>query len=199
MTGSKRLSEQERRSQILRATVEVVARDGFDRASARQIAEHAGIAKGLIWRYFDDKTDLMKQAVTSTFYSLAAEIQAEIGTPGLADDGFRAHIRAVTAAHARHPDEFSAMDQITRALRGPDGEYAFSLVDYEDTYLAYEALFRRAQQQGVLRPFDTRVMAVTYQAAIDIMLSYFNSHPDVDRQAYADALADLLLGLVENR
>jgi hypothetical protein len=36
-------------------------------------------------------------------------------------------------------------------------------------------------------------MAITYQAAIDAMLSYLDAHPETDAGRYADALADILL------
>lgn len=196
MTGRRRLSEEERRSQILRATIEVVARHGFDRASASLIAEHAGVSKGLIWRYFTDKTELMKQAVTMTMRAVGSEIDSALGTPDSAAEGIRAHLRGVVAVYAKHPDDFSALDQITRALRGPDGTYAFSLRDYEDIYRGQEEIFRRGQDNGLFREFDVRVMAVTYQGAIDMMLSYFASHPETDREAYADALAEVLSGLI---
>ncbi len=32
----------------------------------------------------------------------------------------------------------------------------------------------------------TRVMAVTYQGAIDTMLAYLDAHPDTDPTAYAE-------------
>jgi hypothetical protein len=41
-----------------------------------------------------------------------------------------------------------------------------------------------------------RIMAVTYQGAVDTMLAYLDSHPETDRDAYADALADLLLAAI---
>lgn len=51
----------------------------------------------------------------------------------------------------------------------------------------------RGQQEGSLRDFDTRVMAVTYQGAVDTMIAYLDAHPEADAHAYADALTDLLL------
>jgi hypothetical protein len=85
------------------------------------------------------------------------------------------------------------MNQIIHSLRAPDGTPAFTLRDYEDIYQDQEELFRRGQAEGSLRRFDTRVMAVTYQGAIDMMLAYIDSHPDADTGRYADALTDILL------
>lgn len=67
---------------------------------------------------------------------------------------------------------------------------------YEETYQAQEKLFRRGQTEGSLRDFDTRVMAVTYQGAIDAMIGYFESHPGTDVGSYADSLSSLLIEAV---
>ena len=78
-------------------------------------------------------------------------------------------------------------------LRRPDGTPRLTLDVYEETYRAQESLFRRGQAEGALRGFDTRVMAVTYQGAIDMMLAYLETNPDVDPERYADELAEILL------
>ena len=64
---------------------------------------------------------------------------------------------------------------------------------YEETYQAQEALFKRGQAEGTLRDFDPRVMVITYQGAIDMMLGYLKLHPEIDPHAYADKLAEILL------
>jgi AcrR family transcriptional regulator len=189
-----RLGEDERRAQILRATIAVVARSGYDSASASRIAEEAGVSKGLIWHYFSDKTDLMKQAASAAMTAVRDDKTSEVRSSAPAADVVRASIRWLAKLGETHRDEFRAMNQIIASLRAPDGAPAFTLLDYEDTYQDQERLFRRGQAEGSFRPFDTRVMAVTYQAAIDMMLAYIDSHPGTDTGQYADALADILLG-----
>ncbi|MGH3167065.1 MAG: TetR/AcrR family transcriptional regulator [Trebonia sp.] len=188
-----RLSEEERRAQILRATIQVVACHGFEAASASLIAEQAGVSKGLIWHYFADKTDLMKQAVVETVRVIRDEVAASAEPSTPVPDAIRTYIRTVASVRRQRPDEFRAMDRITSRLQDPDGSPAFSQRDYEELYRGQEALFRRGQEDGAFRPFDTRVMAVTYQGAVDAMLSYLDTHPEVDADRYASALADLLL------
>lgn len=194
MTSARqRLSEEERRAQILRAVIEVVARDGFEAATASLIASQAGVSKGLIWHYFSDKTDLMKQAVIESVLVVREEVMAGVDlstpVPGL----IRAFIHRVAAIRVQRPEEFRALDRITSRLRDSDGSPAFSQHDYEEIYRGEEALFRRGQEEGAFRDFDTRIMAVTYQAAVDAMLSYLDTHPEIDADQYADELADILL------
>jgi AcrR family transcriptional regulator len=194
-----RLGEDERRAQIIRAAVAAVARHGYDGATAATIAGQAGVSKGLIWHYFRDKDDLMRQAVTATVAAIRDAAVAELDLSAPVTEVIRAAIRRAAWLSRTRQDELAALNQITRALREPDGTPAFSLSDYEDLYQGQEALFRRGQAEGSLRPFDTRVMAVTYQGAIDMMLAYIDSHPGTDIDQYADALADILLAGIGNR
>lgn len=58
----------ERRGRILGAAAEEFAREGYGAASVNRIIESAGISKGQLYYYFEDKEDLfatvMEQAVT---------------------------------------------------------------------------------------------------------------------------------------
>jgi AcrR family transcriptional regulator len=188
-----RLSEPERRAQILRATVQVVALHGFEAASASLIARQAGVSKGLIWHYFADKTDLMRQAAAETMRVIRDEVAASADPSMPVPDAIRTFIRTVAAIRVRRPDEFRAMSRISGRLQEADESPAFIQHGYEQLYQGQESLFRRGQQEGAFRDFDIRVMAITYQAAIDAMLSYLDTHPETDVERYADALADILL------
>lgn len=157
------------------------------------IAEEADVSKGLISHYFETKTDLMRQAVVETVRRFRDELVADVDTSTPAPDAIRFFVRKAAHLRRSRPDDFRAMDQITRRLQEPDGTPAFSYRDYEELYVGQEALFRKGQADGHFRDFDTRVMAVTYQGAIDAMLSYLDTHPDVDADAYATALADVLV------
>lgn len=51
------------RTKILDAAFELFARQGFHATSINQIAQQAGVAKGLIYNYFEKKEDLMQAIV----------------------------------------------------------------------------------------------------------------------------------------
>ncbi|MFE1934094.1 TetR/AcrR family transcriptional regulator [Streptomyces sp. NPDC056669] len=188
-----RLGEDERREQIVRAAIDVVAEEGFAAASVTRIAKRAGISKGLVFHYFADKGDVMEQALKATAVTIREAVAADLDLTAPVTEVIRAAIRRAAALSSTHSKELNALNQITQNLRTPDGAPRLDLTAYEDTYQAQEALFRRGQDEGSLRRFDTRVMAITYQGAIDMMLAYFEAHPNTDLDRYADALADILL------
>jgi AcrR family transcriptional regulator len=55
--------EQERRPQILWAAIQCVAELGIEGATMKKVADRAGVSTGMITYYFEDKNDLMKNAL----------------------------------------------------------------------------------------------------------------------------------------
>ncbi|RUO22276.1 TetR family transcriptional regulator [Aliidiomarina iranensis] len=54
---------EERQAEILDAAVKIFAHKGYQVADVQTIAEHAGVGKGTVYRYFPTKEDLFKQAL----------------------------------------------------------------------------------------------------------------------------------------
>jgi AcrR family transcriptional regulator len=189
-----RLGAAERRRSIVRATVTVVAARGYERASFAEIARTAGVSKGLIWHYFTDGEDLLVQTARTTLVDLREAVVAELDLSAPVPDVVRAAIAAAARLVHTHAEQLAAMDAIVRGMRAPDGAPRLDSSEYEETYAGQEALFRRGQDEGSLRALDPRLMAVTYQGAVDTMLAHLRAHPEVDGAGYARSLADLLLG-----
>lgn len=175
------------------ATVEEVAERGFAGLSLTRVAGRAGVSKGLIWHYFADKDDLMESTVKETIARIRDRIADSLDLTEPVPDVIRAAVRKAAALTVTHRGELAAVSHIVYNLRHPDGMPRLTTEAYEETYRLQETLFRRGQEEGSLRDFDTHVMAVTYQGAIDTMLGYLGTHPDVDPGDYADRLADILL------
>nr|WP_321510133.1 TetR family transcriptional regulator C-terminal domain-containing protein [uncultured Celeribacter sp.] len=57
-----RLSEDTRRLDLLQATLDCIGDDGLNGASARKIAERAGVTAGLIRHHFGSKDEMVRQA-----------------------------------------------------------------------------------------------------------------------------------------
>ncbi|MDP6778629.1 MAG: helix-turn-helix domain-containing protein, partial [Candidatus Latescibacteria bacterium] len=62
----KRLSQEERRTQIIEVAMDLFARKGFKGATTRAIAEAAGVSEAIIFRHFATKEDLYDAIIEHT-------------------------------------------------------------------------------------------------------------------------------------
>ena len=56
----KRLTPEERTEQIIETAAKLFAEKGFDATSIDDIAEACGVAPGLIYHYFDSKSEILR-------------------------------------------------------------------------------------------------------------------------------------------
>lgn len=66
------------RTEILNAALELFGENGFHATSISQIAEKAGISKGLMYNYFKSKDDLLKNIIDNGFQVLS-DMMLEVG------------------------------------------------------------------------------------------------------------------------
>lgn len=179
------------------AAIEELAERGYEGTSLTRLAERAGVSKGLIWHYFAGKDDLMESTAKATLTTIRDRTADILDLDQSVPDIIRAALRHAATLNTTHQIELTAVKHIAHNLQYPDGTPRLTLDAYEETYQAEETLFQRGQAEGTLRAFDTRIMAITYQGAIDTMLEYLEAHPDTDPDGYADQLADILLSGIQ--
>lgn len=94
---------QRSRQRILRATVELVDERGYARTTLGDIAERAGLARGLLSYYFDGKRLLMQAACHRLMHLELAAALAELPADARADDRLARGIDAILALAMDHP------------------------------------------------------------------------------------------------
>lgn len=190
----RRLSPEERRDALVRATVTVVARHGYQQASLARIADAAGVSKGLVWHYFAGGDDLMAQTARAALVRLREAVAADLDLTAPVPDVIRAAVARAADLTRTHGDELAAIDAIVKNLRGTDGSALLGLTEYDETYALQVTLFRRGQEEGALRAdLDPHLMAVLYQGVIDTMLTYLQAHGELDPGPYAGSVVDFIL------
>lgn len=189
-----RLTAGERRDQLVSAAVVVLSSEGYRATTADAIVREAGVSKGLLWHYFADLDDLLEYTARQTLMRLARVVGAGIDLTAPGPEVIRGAIHAAAGLLESHFRERRALQEIVPNLRTADGTLRLTLDDYEELYVAQEGIFRRGQREGDFRDdLDPRLLAVTYQGAVDAMLGYLDAHPHDDRQRHAATVADVLL------
>ncbi|GAA1076353.1 TetR/AcrR family transcriptional regulator [Nocardiopsis composta] len=191
--GKKKRSfiEEARRAQIIQAAIETIAEEGYANASLARIAKHAGISKGVISYHFAGKDELLHEVVVQVYTKVAEAVAPAIGAQSDAVGALRTHITAVAGYMREHRTELLALSSIFLGARGSEGEPRYGITGNEELYQGLEYIFRWGQEEGVFRDFDRRVMAVTFQAAVDAMFGYWVAYPEHDLEGHARELADL--------
>lgn len=172
-----------RRSQIIDAAVEVIAKAGFTRASMARIADHAGISRGLISYHFSGKDELIQQVIFTVYSDGASFMAPRISAETTASGQLRAYINANLDYMQRSPQRMIAIVEI---IAGGGLDEGSTQSDSDEQILApLQEIFRAGQESGEFRDFDVTVMARLVRGAIDSIPAQLSRQPEPDLDHYA--------------
>lgn len=174
----------DRRSAILVAAARICARDGFGGASLREIADEAGIKKGLLTYYFPTKDDLVFEVITRLHrrFDDAAESWIADGAMSPVDRLVRSLEGHVTVV-LEHPDEVLVESECSRQL-SPDRQRSLA-----EGRRRYEGrLVELVEECRASTPLDDLPTPVLVSTALCVMNS---THQWLDPSMSRSALADL--------
>lgn len=153
------------RSDLVRAAGRLFARDGVSATSIEAVAEEAGYSRGAFHSNFASRDELLDAVVSVVVDELAPELDALLSGDDPAPVRLARYIARFIRFCEERPEETAALLAVVahRAVQAPgsyDDAVRTSLADLED-------LFRRGQEEGTMRRFDTVVMAELLRRALD--------------------------------
>ena len=117
-------SQAARRERILASAQELLREREYDRIQVREVAEHAGVALGTLYRYFPSKDLLYAHALVAWSEGFEARVQGR--DRGATDaDRLRAMLRAAVRAYERSPS-FYRLLTVLEATAEPAARAVFS-------------------------------------------------------------------------
>jgi AcrR family transcriptional regulator len=187
--------EPERRTAILAAAAAEIAESGLDGASYNRIIERAGVSKGAMYYYFDDREDLCLTVVREA----VDRAVAQIGPPIAFDDarGFWDSLADLYARALQFVEREPQLAGLLRALLARPSESASSAITaYTEQAHAFLAeLLARGRALGAVRddlPTDllARLLVATGDVSDRWLLERWDELPDRTLERYAsDVLA----------
>jgi len=190
--SSRTFTENARRAQIVEAAIQTIAELGFGRASFAQIARRAGLSStGLISYHFANKDEVITQVVTEAHAALGQFVGQRVQAQTTATAMLRAYIIAVVDFTAAHGVQMQALLQIFLNFRPAAGGRSYDASTEQMVVSDVERILRHGHDTGEFRQFDTQVMAVTIQRAVDGLPFLLETHPDTDLGSYARELVTL--------
>ncbi len=146
------------RQRIMRMAASEFARLGFDPANINVIAEQAGIGKGTIYLYFENKRDLFLEMLRAI-----AQAQLTVIRAALAPDGtLRQRLERLFRAFARLAEEESDNFNVyMSALYGVNRAFQAEATKLLRDYVAVIALMlEQSQARGEIRSQNVEVTAL---------------------------------------
>ena len=151
---------EDRPREICDAALEVFAEKGFAAAKLDEIARRAGVSKGTLYLYFNDKEDLFRAVVRS---AIAPNIEAITAVIAQAAVPFADLVRMFFAGFAER-EAHLPIGAVAKMVIGESRNFPALAKVWHDE-VAYKALgtlasfVERAQQRGEVRAGDPRLYA----------------------------------------
>jgi TetR/AcrR family fatty acid metabolism transcriptional regulator len=194
------LVEQYRRDTIQGAAQRVIARHGLAGASMSAIAEEAGVAKGTLYLYFEDRDDLLDQAASRIFDELLERLKGVLagGRP------LRESLRELVRTKLAFFDENQEFLRVYMALRLGGAEEARRHRRHRPRYARYvemlTAYLAAAAARGEMKAFDPARVALFFAEGTSAILQRRLEETGRPPEEDVEWIVDLLLnGLCPGR
>lgn len=176
-----------RRSQIVTATIDVIAELGYGQASFARIAERAGLSSTrLISYHFAGRDELITAVAEDVVASIGDYMAQRVGAETSATGMLRAYIEGMVEFTVAHRGRMKALLEIFLS-----GGLHYDAGTEESVIGHVEAILRQGQDDGEFREFDPRVVATAVQRAVEGLPYLLESVPDLDCAAYGRELVTL--------
>ncbi|GCE45483.1 TetR family transcriptional regulator [Thermosporothrix hazakensis] len=153
------------RQRILREAAREFARLGFDQANINLIAEQAGIGKGTIYLYFENKRALFIEMLRSIAQSQLASLRAALAEKGT----LQQRLERLVLAFARMAEEDSDSFHVyMSSLYGVNRAFQAEATKQLHEYLAVIAhILEESQQAGEIQIEDVEMTALRIFSATE--------------------------------
>lgn len=189
-----RLPRERRVQDILEAAREVFCARGYEDASMAEIAARAGVVEGTIYKYFENKRDLVFKVMEAWYEGMVAGFAADLA--GIS--GTRARLRFLVWRHLRSIRDNPALCRVFfREVRAGENYHRSIIHDQNRRYTSFvAAVLREGVAAGELRA-DTPVSLVrdlVFGGIEHHVWNYVYGRGGLDIETAADWIADIVLG-----
>jgi len=157
---SKEQVVEEFRIQTIRdAAMRVIAKSSLSEATMQQIADEAGVAKGTLYLYFQNKEELIEKTAEFSFASLHARLDEALQSEG----SFREQFALIVETKIQFFHENQDFFRVYMSIRFPDGvpqRSACTKPRYSDFLEKMTAFLEKAIQRRKLRSCDPSRLAL---------------------------------------
>lgn len=185
-----RPAQVERRDRIFTAAVEKFAENGAEQTTMQEIAKAAGVGKGTLYRYFDDKEDLISSLIEMGFERLIAQIKEGIEQ---VEDPVVKLEETVKIQLDFYNQRRDFCKFLTRESLGYKNKFEHHIKQIRSNYtVLIEDIIRRGIEAGAFKEMEVETAATSLLGAVNITaLHWFMFEDEFPVEKIKDQLLEL--------
>ncbi len=180
-----------KQQRIRDGAAELFARDGFAATSITDIASACGVAKSLVYHYFESKEEILYDLLSAHMDALLAAAETALDANDEPERQFRdfvrAHLRLYAHARAKHILLLNGLSSLPAQRRAAIVARERRLIE-----MAADLLARVAPGIGT-RPELRMPAAMSFYGLINWTYTWYRADGAMAPEAFADMAADIIL------
>ncbi|MFM9433912.1 AcrR family transcriptional regulator [Janthinobacterium sp. CG_23.3] len=189
-----------RPQELIAAALDLFVERGFASTRLEDVAKRAGVSKGTLYLYFENKEDLFKAVVRENIVQVIG--QAEDNLAAASDEASAALLRSILMAWWEYIGA-TRLAGITKLIMAESGNFPELAAFYNEEVVTRGcALIARVLERGIVsgefRPVDPTLMTSILSAPVIMLMMWKNSYlpcdmKSIDAEAYMAAFIDVSL------
>ena len=173
------MSKQDKRDEIVRAALELIAEHGFHGAPMSLVAERAGVAAGTIYRYFESKDTLILETYAELEKRLSIALRENFPEGRPVRERFIHITRIIITYCIASPMEFRFLEQFHNSPYGV-AHRREKIFGRQDNDICAE-LFDEGLQQQIIKDLPRSILyALTFGPIVDICRDHILQFIELD-------------------
>lgn len=185
-----------RPQELLAAALDLFVERGYAATRLEDVAKRAGVSKGTLYLYFENKEDLFKAVVRDGIVHAIGDAEDNIAA---SDESSAALLRYILMAWWQHIGP-AKLAGITKLMMFEAANFPELTQFYNEEVVGrgnrlVESVLQRGIARGEFRAVDTTVMTAILTAPVIMLMMWTNAilpceTPDIDPQTYMEQFID---------
>jgi AcrR family transcriptional regulator len=191
-------TEQARRKQILEASAETFSTRGYDATSLDDIARAVGVSRGVIFYYFDGKSEIGEQAVKQCLRLYGNYVRERVAAKSTARDQLLEFVDACLDYLDIHRKDYLLYVDLIGCFGNAEEKYSISVSANRNTRDWLVGIIKQGQKDGDIARLPVTTLADVIQGIVDGMMELSALEPEtVDIDSCKKLLRQMILRTIE--
>ncbi len=171
--------ELEKRKHLVKTTYKLVADYGFSNITLQDVAEKAGVSKGSILYYFENKDELFVTLLERMVNNIERQIRVNVSRSNTPQEKLQAFINSTFVGIKENRDFYKVYLDFLSQSNHNDGLKKFNVYWYEQCVLVFGQIAKEGIEKGVFRNVAPEAAAIVARSVVDgLCIRWLFDEPD---------------------